>query len=196
LKMLKNMKKEIRILAVSNGAPSNLSKKRNIEVVGVVFRGAYWLEGVMWTTLERDGRDATSNLARMIRSSRHFQQMRVIMIDGLALADPNVVNIRVLHKKTGIPVVAVLGTREKQRLSSDAIESLDSCRPRKSRLKASGSISLLTLERGKRPLSLYHLGIDPVQAKDVVKSLCITDIPEPIRVARIFSLAINQFQKD
>ena len=196
MKTLKNMKKEIRILALSDGASPRKSKKRNVEIVGVVFRGAHWLEGVMRATIERDGHNATSNLARMIKSSRHFQQTRLIMIDGLALGGLNVVDIRGLHKKTGIPIVVVSRTREKERLLSNAIKSVGSCRSRKNLLKADACTSSLTLEQGKRPLFLHHLGIEPVQTKDMLKSLCMADIPEPIRVARILSQAINHFQKD
>lgn len=194
--MLKHMKKEIRILAISDGASRRQSKKRSVEVVGVVFRGAYWLEGVMRVTVERDGCNATSNLARMIKDSPHHQQTRLIITDGLALAGLNVVDIRVLHKKTGIPVVAVSRAREEEQLLSNAIGNLSSYRSRRSALKAAGPISLLSLGQGRGPLYVYHAGIEPAQAKDMVKSLCMNDIPEPIRVARIFSLTFNQFQKD
>jgi len=50
------MKKEIRILGIDD-MPFSFGDKK-VDVVGVVMRGGIYLEGVLKTTIDVDGRDA------------------------------------------------------------------------------------------------------------------------------------------
>ncbi len=186
-----HVKKEIRILGISDGRPPRSSMGRRVQVVGVVFRGAYWLEGVMRTGIERNGFDATSQIASMIVSSPHFQQTRLLMTDGLALAGLNIVNIKALHKKTGIPTIAVSKGRREAGPLSGAIEKSDAKSTRRDAFKAAGQVVPVLLKPATRPLYAYCAGIDPEEMKSVMKLVCTDDVPEPIRVARIFSSAFN-----
>lgn len=83
-------------------------------IVGVVFRGGCWLDGVRRTSVEVDGFDAVDKIATMILASPHKKQLRVIMLDGVTFAGFNVVDIRALNVKTRLPVIA--GTGEKARM--------------------------------------------------------------------------------
>jgi endonuclease V-like protein UPF0215 family len=190
---LKLMKKEGRILGISDGFPRHESMRSMLQVVGVVFRGAYWLEGVMRTVIQRNGWNATSQLERMIRSSPHFQQMRILMTDGLAFAGLNIINIKILNERTGIPVIAVSRERQELESLSEAVKGMERHRFRKSALKAAGQAVPIQLTPARKPVFLHYSGIDLSEVKGIMKRVCTTEIPEPIRVARIFSSVFNRF---
>ena len=59
------VKPEIRILGIDDGVFKPHSKEL-VDVVGVVYRGGYWLDGFMHTRVQVDGMDATEKLADMI----------------------------------------------------------------------------------------------------------------------------------
>jgi len=69
-------------------------------VVGVVFRGGYWLDGVMHTKILVDGFDATEKIGAMVTGSPHFKQLRVIMLNGITFAGFNMVDIQALNALT------------------------------------------------------------------------------------------------
>ena len=94
------VKPEIRVLGVDDGRFMPHTKDE-VLVVGVVFRGGYWLDGVMHTVLTVD------ELARMVTSSPHYRQLRVIMLNGITFAGFNIVDIKKLNAVAGLPVIAV-----------------------------------------------------------------------------------------
>ena len=79
-KKFRVIKPEIRVLGVDDGVFTP-HVKGLVPVVGVVFRGGYWLDGVMHTKIKVDGFDATRKIASMILNSPHYKQLRVIMLD-------------------------------------------------------------------------------------------------------------------
>ena len=104
------VKSEIRILGVDDGffVPHT---QGTCDVIGVVYRGGYWLDGVMRTRIDIDGMDATEKIGNMIIGSSHYGQLRVIMLDGITFAGFNVVDMSRLLNITKLPVIAV--TRDK-----------------------------------------------------------------------------------
>ena len=105
-KRFRSVKREIRVLGVDDGVfvPQ---KRGKALIVGVVYRGGLWLDGVMHTEIEVDGLDATEKIASMIKSSPHYAQLRVIMLNGLTFAGFNIVDIKRLYGETGLPVIVV-----------------------------------------------------------------------------------------
>ena len=104
------IKSEIRVLGVDDGKFVPHTAGEAI-VVGVVFRGGCWLDGVMHTRIAIDGFDATEQIASMINSSSHCKQLRLIMLNGITFAGFNVVDIKRLNLATKLPVIAL--TRDK-----------------------------------------------------------------------------------
>lgn len=78
----------------------------DVLLVGVVYAGLR-LEGVLSTTVRRDGVDATEKLAIAIETSRFRSQLHGILLQGIAFAGFNVVDLYRLHELLRLPVVAV-----------------------------------------------------------------------------------------
>ncbi|MEM2882098.1 MAG: DUF99 family protein [Candidatus Bathyarchaeia archaeon] len=96
------MKSELRILGIG-AAP--LRGREGIALAGVVFRGGLWLDGAMWRKVPT-GSDLGEAIGGMALGSKHFGQLRLIMLPGLDLAgqtlDPGK-----LHSMTGLPIMAI-----------------------------------------------------------------------------------------
>jgi hypothetical protein len=187
------MKKEVRILAISDGTSKRSLIRQNRAIVGVVLRGGHWLEGIMKTIIERNGCNVTSQLVRMIRSSSHFQQTRLIMTDGLAFAGVNIVNIRALHEMTNIPIIAVSRGRKEMEDLSEKMKGLDRHTSRVRALKAAGQPTSLVLEPTRRRIYAYYSGLNSTDLKSIMRGFYVAETPEPIRVARILSSAFNRY---
>lgn len=160
----------------------------SIEVVGVVYRGGYWLDGLMTTEVQIDGINATEKIARMIVNSTHYDQLRVIMLSGITFAGFNVVNIRKLFNKTGLPVIAL--TKEKPELKEIkvALKKLPQWRSRWKAMMEAGEIFTLKTRRNAEPLSIQIMGISRQDAEKIVKMTCTrSSIPEAVRVAHLIA---------
>ncbi|XXX81004.1 DUF99 family protein [Sorangium sp. So ce134] len=87
-------------------APFAREHRGDVPVVGAVFAGLR-LEGVLSTRVRRDGRNATPAIAAMIRGSRFHAQAQVVLLQGIAVAGFNVVDIAALRDALALPVVVV-----------------------------------------------------------------------------------------
>ncbi|WP_437320391.1 DUF99 family protein [Sorangium sp. So ce385] len=87
-------------------APFARDHRGDVPVVGAVFAGLR-LEGVLSTRARRDGRNATPAIAAMIRGSRFYAQAQVVLLQGIAVAGFNVVDIAALRDALALPVVVV-----------------------------------------------------------------------------------------
>src|SRR5512139_3936717 len=97
------MKQQIRILGIDD-SPFGFDDQR-ATVIGTVVRVPSYLEGVMRSEVAVDGTDATSSLVELVSRSRFKAQVKLIMIDGIALAGFNVLDLDELHASLGLPVL-------------------------------------------------------------------------------------------
>ena len=191
LKSFRVIKPEIRVLGVDDGGfvPH---VKRLVPVIGVVFRGGYWLEGVMSTEIEVDGFDATEKITLMVTSSPHCKQLRVIMLNGITFAGFNVVDVQALNALTGLPVIAV--TREKPDLAliRKALENLPLGEERWKLIQKAGEICEVSAGRGKQRVFVHVAG---VSVDDAIRIVGLTstrsNVPEALRVAHLVASGIT-----
>jgi len=86
-------KPEIRILGFDD-SPFN-SDDKTVAVIGVIYRGGNFLDGILKTDVEVDGLDAGEKLIQLINSTRHKQQLKVLMLDGITLGGFNIIDIKI-----------------------------------------------------------------------------------------------------
>jgi len=191
-KKFRVIKPEIRVLGVDDGVFTP-HVKGLVPVVGVVFRGGYWLDGVMHTEVQVDGFDATEKIASMIINSPHCKQLRVIMLNGITFAGFNVVNIKELNKKAKLPVIAV--TREKPNFPEirEAIKNLSKSEERWKTIKSSGKMFEVSTRSENEKVYIQTSGI---LEEDVRKILQLTStrssVPEALRVAHLIASGISK----
>lgn len=87
-------------------APFARSHRGDVRVVGAVFAGSR-LDGVLSTRVRRDGANATQRLAQCVAASKFQPQLQAILLQGIAFAGFNVVDLAALQRATGLPVLVV-----------------------------------------------------------------------------------------
>jgi endonuclease V-like protein UPF0215 family len=185
------IKPEIRVLGVDDGVFTPRMEGL-VPVVGVVFRGGYWLDGVMHTKIAVDGFDATDKIGSMIIDSRHYKQLRVVMLNGITFAGFNVVDIKALNATTRLPVVAV--TREKPDLVEirEALKNLPKSEERWNAILNAGEIFPLPARNEKEKIYMQTAGLSEDDAQKIVLLTSTrSNIPEALRVAHLVASGIR-----
>ncbi len=185
------IKPEIRILGIDDGGFVPRSRGRAL-VVGVVFRGGYWLDGVMHTYVAVDGFDATRRISNMVIRSPHYKQLRIIMLNGITFAGFNVVNIQTLNKTTNLPIIAI--TREKPDLTGirKAIGNLPRCKARWNAILAAGDVFELTTRKPTESIFVHVAGMTIDETGRIVRLASTrSNVPEALRVAHLVASGIS-----
>ena len=188
----RKIKPEIRVLGVDDGVFSP-HVKGFVPVVGVVFRGGYWLDGVMHTEVEVDGVDSTEKIASMIMTSPHYKQLRVLMLDGITFAGFNVVNIKELNTKTRLPVIAV--TREKPNFTEirEALNNLPENEERWKIIQNTGKMLEVSTRSENEKVYVQLSGILEEDARKILQLTSTrSSVPEALRVAHLIASGISK----
>jgi len=189
------IKPEIRVLGIDDGnfVPHT---KGLVYIVGVVYRGGYWLEGVMRTEIEVDGMDATEKIAAMIKNSPHYDQLRVIMLDGITFAGFNVIDIKKLFEMVKLPVIAIV--REKPDLEEikKALKNLPEYEKRWAAIKNAGKIFKVLSRKLAEPIYMQIAGISELDAETIVRNTSTrSNVPEALRVAHIIASGLAKMER-
>jgi hypothetical protein len=180
----RSIKKEIRILAWDDGPFEFKSKGKDI-LIGVIFRGGQFLDGLLKTEVDIDGEDATEKIIEKILKTRH-KDLRVVMLDGITVAGFNTVNIKEIYDKTGLPVIVI--NREKPNLEK-FIETLKNMSNPEKRLKAvkdAGPIYSMSVKNKRIYFQSYGIKKDDVE--EIIKTTSTMSlIPEPLRAAHLIA---------
>ena len=180
-----HIKSEIRILAIDDSALI----AEHIMIVGVIFRGGEWLDGVLRSEIVRDGLDGTDVIAEMVAGTRHYPQIRVIMLDGVTYGGFNVIDIRKLHSRTGLPIIVVMRTKPDMEQIGRALQHLPDVDRRWQAILNAGRIT--EIDVNENSLYLQCAGIEIADAAKVVRlSTTHSHIPEPLRVAHLIATGV------
>jgi endonuclease V-like protein UPF0215 family len=185
--LIRQVKSEIRILGVDD-ARFRRGHDPWTRLVGVVTRGGQWIEGCLQAPIRVDGGDATTQLAEMIRGSSHYDQLRVVMTCDTIFGGVNVVDLSIVAKQTGLPLIAVSDSKPDMARVADAFRRLcpDGWQAKLAMLERSGPIRPLESRRGRAPVYLQWAGLPFEQAAELVrKTATRSRIPEPIRIAHL-----------
>lgn len=181
------MKGQIRVLGIDD-SPFDFKQGKSL-VVGALVRAPNYLEAVMRTEVTVDGDDSTDQLVRMVSGSHHSDQMRAIIIDGIALAGFNVIDIDRLHDESGIPVLTV--TRDQPDLEGMKAALKKHFGDWERRFELVSRHQLRRIKTEHKPLYACGLGLDWAEFEELV-GLCTVRgaVPEPLRIAHLISSAL------
>jgi len=184
------IKSEIRIIGIDDG-PFEPRTKGKALLVGVIFRGGEWLDGVLRIYIEVDGTDATQRIGDMINKSRHKGQLRVIMVDGVTFAGFNVIDIQEIFRQTGLPVIVVSRKLPDFPKVKKALKNLPDWQERWRMLRAAGKIYPVRSKPRAAPVCMQVAGIKRADAEQIVKLASTRSlVPEPLRVAHLIATGI------
>lgn len=174
----------VRVVGFDDG-PFDRRSRGDVLVVGAVYRGGDFLEGMVSTRVRRDGRNATDRLVAAVAGSRYAPQLNYLMLDGIAFGGFNVVDIGRLHAETGLPVLVVVRRRPDLAAVRRALLGLPGGRSRWRLIVAAGE------PEPCRGLYVQRAGIDADEAEALLELTCTrAKLPEPLRAAHIVAGAL------
>jgi hypothetical protein len=177
------LKKEMRVIGIDD-SPFNKFGKGNVLIVGTVFRGGSFLDGVLSTKVSIDGDNSTKKIIEMINKCKFKPQLQCIFLDGIAVAGFNVIDVKELNKKTKIPVIVIIRRKP----------NIENIKKTLARIGKKNKIKLIekagsVVKIGEIYIQLTGLSIE--KAKGILKIVCTRSlIPEPIRMSHLIASGI------
>ncbi len=182
-----NVKTEARVIGIDD-SPFVKRKDKKVLVVGVVYRGGVFPDGVVSTYATVDGTDATEKIASMINKSRFRTQLQAIMLKGVAVGGFNVVDIYKLHKLTRRPVVVVVRNYPDLKEIFRVLKWLG-------KKKAISIIKKLPKPTKIEKVYVQYAGTDLKSVKELLRiTTTRAFIPEPLRVAHLIAAGVVKGQ--
>lgn len=181
------MKPEIRVLGLDD-APFERTDDE-VLVVGTIFRGSNFMDGLLSTKVAIDGIDATDKIIDMVNSTRHKPQLKLIMTDGIAFGGFNVIDIKRINKETDLPVVVIIRRDPDMKKIKEALNKMEDGETKIQFMKNAGQVHVVDQKEGKTFFQVA--GIDTEDAEKLIKTTSTQGlIPEPIRVAHLIARGV------
>ncbi len=182
------MKKQTRAIAFDDG--NFTFRDGRVPLVGVIARLPSYVEGAIVTDCEVDGRDASGKVVEAILGSRLREQLRVVMLDGIACGGFNVYDLALIHRATGIPVISVTRSEpDKDEMRNALMKHFPDW---KERMELIEHYTPRRVEGGAFRLFARCEGIRDEDAAELIgASIVRGNYPEPLRLAHIFAGAIS-----
>ena len=196
-KMIKfrEIKAEIRVLGVI--CSPVLHQRKTIPVIGVIYRGKMWLDGLIRTVIKKDGFDATEKITEMVIRSPHYNQLRVILLKEIVFADFNVVDINKVFKNTNLPVIVITDKKIDLRKVRAAIMRKSSWKRRWDALRRAGEVYPVKVGKSRHRIFIQIAGISRQNAENVVKKTCLKgNIPEALHAANVIAKEFGKIKID
>jgi hypothetical protein len=155
-----------------------------VQVAGVVCSGTRF-EGMVWGEIERDGFDATDALATLLGRSKFHDQVRLVLLDGIAVGGLNVVDLPELAARLELPCVAVMRRMPDLAAMERVIARLPEAERRLAALAGAGPIH-------RRPPFVFQVaGIARDAAAEALARVTDTGaVPEALRLAHLIGSAV------
>lgn len=170
-------------------APFEHDHRGDVRVVGAVCCRTR-LDGVLSGRVRRDGANATDVLARLVTGSKFRGHIRAILMQGIALAGFNVVDIRRLSDTLGVPVVVSVRRHPRLGMVRDALLDRTPGGARKWKLvEKAGPLTAIG------PLWVQHIGLDAAEAAALLRATTLHgNVPEPLRLAHLIAGGVTTGQ--
>ena len=182
----REIKKEIRIIGIDD-SPFIPRTEGTTRLIGVVFRGRLWIEGVLQTMITIDGFDATEKLIEMITASPHYGQLRVIMLAGITFGGFNIVDINKVFNETQLPIIVICEKEPDLPSIKEALQYTSNWEARWKIVQNTGEFHRYHTKKDvKSPVIFQLKGLELKDAQQILKvSSGVSHIPEPVRVAHL-----------
>ena len=163
-------------------APFERAHRGDVKIVGAVFTRTR-LDGAVTSAVRRDGRNSTARIAEMIESSPFCEHIQAVLLQGIALAGFNVVDIHALHDHLDVPVLVV--ARKKPGMAAirrALLERVPGGARKLALIEAAGTMEPVN------GVWVQRAGISLERAHATIQELRLHGkLPEPLRVAHLLA---------
>jgi len=165
------LKAETRVIGIDDGG----TQARKRVVVGTVFRGKLWLDGVVSSVVDVRSCSLGRKLAEMVTDSKFYKELRFAMLHGAMLSSAKTRCLIEFSNATKLPTIALLDAKQ-VRLAVSVLEM-------------TRNAIHFTL---KRNVSALCIGLTREEALEILRITSTgKTISEPVRVAGLIASAIN-----
>jgi endonuclease V-like protein UPF0215 family len=157
-----------------------------VKVIGAVFAGMR-LDGVLMGEVQKDGDDAASALTKLVSESKFAEHVQLIMLQGIALAGFNVVDVFALHRELALPVLIVSRHQpDCEGVKRALFEQVEGGQEKWEIIEMLGEME------AAGNIFVQRVGLEFEEASEVVTRFAIHgNIPEPIRTAHLIAGALE-----
>ena len=185
------MKAGVRALGVAESY-----REATSTLAGTVVRASRIVDGFVFGSCTVGGSDATAAIVEMAERLDR-EDVRYLLVSGIAPAWFNLVDLPRLHAATGLPVCAVSYEASSGLESAirEGFDDPDAVDDRLATYRAQPDRRPVTVADGT--VYVRSVGIDDDEAADVVRAFTPEGgRPEPLRVAQLAASAVDSFRRD
>jgi endonuclease V-like protein UPF0215 family len=166
-------KREVRILGLSASG----EEAHAMIIIGVVFRGSLWFDGMITCKLESNQKDYLQLLTKQIIHSKQYSQLRVVILSKQITTRLNI-DIAALAKSIKLPVISIVQRKRGEKLASKTTKGRESKESGLHKFRVHGD-----------PVFVRVAGIDVDRARQVFEVGRIEPyrVPEAVRVADLIA---------
>jgi hypothetical protein len=140
------------------------------------------LDGVISGRVRRDGANATARMIEIVERSRFCDHIRAVLLQGIAVAGFNVVDIHALSASLDVPVVVVVRRAPRLARVQAALAHTTGAARKWRLIERAGAVEPLG------PLWIQRAGISMPDAARLLASTTLQgNIPEPLRLAHLIA---------
>ena len=177
--------RKIRVCGFDDAHYADKTPGSPVNVAGIICSNTRF-EGMVRGEIEKDGTDATEMMAKILLESKFMAQVQIVLLDDVTFGGCNVVNIRDLHQRLQVPVVAVMRKHPDLEKFRFVIERFPDSAERWQSIEDAGPIHELN------EFVFQVVGLKPELTSRILKRL--TDqgkVPEALRGAHLIGSAIK-----
>lgn len=165
------MKAETRVIGIDDGG----TRLRRRVVIGVIFRGHLWLDGVVTCLIDVAASSLERKLASMVTKSKFYKELRFAMLHGAMLSSIGSIGLIEFNAITELPTIAILQGSQVAKVG-----------------RTLGKVRGADHVRLRSGVWALCIGLT---TKDAAEVLRITSargvVPEPVRVAGLIASTVN-----
>jgi endonuclease V-like protein UPF0215 family len=167
-------------------APFARESRGDVMLVGAVCSRTR-LDGVLRGAVRRDGRNAARTMAALVERSQFGGSLQAVLLQGIAVAGFNVVDVHALHAALGLPVLVVARRAPDLAAIRRALFARVPGAARKWRLiEAAGPMEPL------HGVYVQRLGLSREQALGLLRVTTLHGkLPEPLRLAHLIATGVT-----
>lgn len=162
-------------------APFVRGHRGDVRLVGAVVSRTR-LDGVLSTWVRRDGANATRRIVEAIAGSQFASHVRAVVLQGIAVAGFNVVDVNALHTQLRLPVLVVARRRPDLERIRRALRQVPGSEARWRLIERAGPME------ARRGLFVQRVGLSGSEAEALLEATTLHGaMPEPLRLAHLIA---------
>lgn len=157
-----------------------------VRIVGAVCTRTR-LDGVLAGVVTRDGDDATERVAELLLGSQFLGHLHAVLIQGIAFAGFNVVELPALSDRVGLPVMSICRRApDLAKVRRALLDRVPNGAAKWERIEAAGAPEPLG------PVFVQRAGLSLDRARALLRATTLHgNLPEPLRLAHLIAGGIT-----